>query len=116
MVNAKEFFEGNFLKAKDCKGGEICEILADAEMSEIKSKEGKVKIVMNIPIKFHDKDKLFTPNQMNGNILVEAFGEETNKWVGRKFKIKLVETIVFGELTDSIVVEPLDVVPTEKVN
>ena len=115
MANAKEFFEGNYLKAKDCKGGEICKIVSDAEMSEIKSPEGKVKIVMNIPIMFDDKAKLFTPNQMNGNILVEAFGDLTENWIGKEFKIALVKSIVFGELKNSIVIEPLNVVPTQKV-
>ncbi len=115
MTNAKEFFSGNYLKAEDCKGGEIYEILDEGEITEITNPEGKTKAVMNFQIRMDDQEKIFTPNKSNGNILVEAFGEETKSWVGKKFKIVLVKTRVFGKLKDSIVVEPQDVVSTQKV-
>ena len=115
MVNAKEFFSGNYLKAEDCKGGEICEILEDAEITEIQTPEGKTKAVMNLQVKMGEFEKTFTPNKSNGNILVEAFGEDTIKWIGKKFKIALTKVRVFGKVKDSIVVEPLDVVATQKI-
>ena len=115
MVNAKEFFSGNYLKAEDCKGGEICEILDEGEITEIQTPEGQAKSVMNFQVTFHDAEKTFTPNKSNGNILVDAFGEETNKWVGKKFKITMAKVRVFGKIKDSIIVEPLDVVPVIKM-
>jgi len=115
MVNAKDFFSGNFLKAEDCKGGEICEILDEGEITELTNPEGKVKSVMNFQVSFGESEKTFTPNKSNGNTLVEAFGEDTKSWVGKRFKISLAKVRVFGKLKDSIVVEPLDVVETQKV-
>lgn len=119
MVNAKDFFSGNFLKAEDCKGGEICELLDFGSMEEITSPEGKVKPVLNFEIKFdlegEVKEKTFTPNKSSGNLMVEAWGDDTDKWVGKRFKIVLAKVLVFGKIKDSIVVEPLDAVPTEKV-
>ncbi|MBA7553910.1 hypothetical protein ES705_46514 [subsurface metagenome] len=115
MVNAKEFFSGNFLKAEDCKGGEVCKILDEGEITELTNPEGKVKTVMNFQIKIGDQEKTFTPNKTNGNVLVEAFGEETGNWIGKEFKIALAKVSVFGKVKNSIVVEPLGVVPTEKV-
>ena len=115
MVNAKDFFSGNFLKADDCKGGEEVEILDEGEITEIKTPEGKVKSVMNIQVKINNQEKTFTPNKSNGNILVEAFGEDTEKWIGKRFKIELAKVRVFGEMKKSIVVEPLDVVKVEKI-
>lgn len=119
MINGKEFFSGNFLKAEDCKGGEVCEILDEGEVTELRSPEGKVKAVMNFQISFNvgaeSKERTFTPNQTNGNIFVEAFGETTDKWVGKRFKIILAKVLVFGKMKNSIVVEPLDVVPTEQI-
>ena len=124
MVNAKEFFSGNFLKAEDCKGGEICKILDEGEIVELTNPEGKVKTVMNFQIKViegseklaKEAEKTFTPNKTNGNILVEAFGEETRNWIGKEFKIVMGKTTVFGKVKDTIIIEPLGVVPTEKVN
>jgi len=119
MVNAKDFFSGNYLKAEDCKGGEVCEILDDGEVTEITTPEGKTKAVMNIQVMMNDgkesKEKTFTPNKSNGNILVEAFGEDTDLWIGKKFKIDLTKVRVFGKVKDSIVVVPQDIVPLEKV-
>ena len=119
MVNAKDFFSGNYLKAEDCKGGEICEILDEGEVTEIQTPEGKTKAVMNLQVMFDDgkekKEKTFTPNKSNGNILVEAYGEDTLTWVGKTFKIELTKVRVYGKVKDSIVVEPLDVVETKKV-
>ena len=119
MTNAKDFFSGNFLKAEDCKGGELCEILDEGEITELISPEKKVKAVMNFQISFNvgidSKEKTFTPNMTNGNILVDAFGEDTKSWVGKRFKIVLAKVLVFGKMKNSIVVEPLDVVPTEQI-
>ena len=119
MVNAKDFYSGDYLKAEDCKGGEICEISDEGELSEITSPEGKVKEVLNFQILFDVEgkklEKTFTPNKSNGNVLVEAFGEETDKWIGRRFKITLTKVRVFGKMKPSIIVEPLDVVATQKI-
>ena len=115
MVNAKDFFSGNFLKAEDCKGGELAEILDEGEITELQTPEGKVKAVMNFQISLNGVEKTFTPNKSNGNILVEAFGEDTKTWIGKKFKISLSKVRVFGKLKDSIVVEPQDVVKVEKI-
>ena len=107
-----------FLKAEDCKGGEICEIFDAGSMEEITSPEGKVKPVLNFEIKFdleHEvKEKTFTPNKSNGNVMVEAWGEDTDKWVGKRFKIELGKVNVFGKFKDSIMVKPLDVAKTEQ--
>lgn len=119
MVNAKDFFSGNFLKAEDCKGGELCEILDAGSMEEITSPEGKVKPVLNFDIRFDlegaKSEKTFTPNKSNGNVMVEAWGDDTDKWVGKRFKIALGKVNVFGKFKNSIIVEPLDVVETQKV-
>ena len=113
MVNAKDFFSGNYLKAEDCKGGEIVEILDEGEITEIQTPEGKTKAVMNIQVQIGEQEKVFTPNKSNGNILVEAFGEDTSAWIGKTFKIALTKVRVFGKVKDSIVVEPLDGIKTE---
>ena len=119
MVNAKEFYSGNFLKAEDCKGGEICKFLDEGEMEEITSPEGKTKEVLNFQVSFNvgkeEAEKTFTPNKSNGNILMEAFGEDTSKWIGRQFKITLQRVRVFGKMKPSIIVEPLDIVQTQKM-
>jgi hypothetical protein len=107
MTNARDFFSGNFLKAEDCKGGELVEILSEGELEEIQTPEGKPKAVMNYEVSVNGVKKSFTPNMTNGNILVKAFGEEDKAWIGKKFTIKLEKVRVFGKVRDSIIVMPL---------
>jgi len=112
MVNAKDFFSGNYLKAEDCKGGELCEILDEGKIEEIQTPEGTTKAVMNIQVEVdlegEKKEKTFTPNKSNGNILVGSFGEDTTRWIGKKFKIELTKVRVYGKVKDSIVVIPIE--------
>jgi len=112
----KDFFSGNFLKAEDCKGGEIVEFLDEGGITDITTPEGKTKAVMNFQVLVDGKEKTFTPNKSNGDLLLEAFGES---WKGRKFKITLTKVKVFGKIKPSIVAEPVleetDKVPVEKV-
>ena len=109
MTNVKDFFTGNFLKAEDLKGGEICEIMAIGEVSEINTPEGRVKSVLNYEVRIGEHTKTFTPNMTNGNIMLEAWGEDDEKWVGKKFQIELLDTIVFGKKKKTIVIKPIDV-------
>jgi len=53
------------------------------------------------------KDRIFTPNKTNGDTMVEAFGEDSDLWVGKKFTLKLADTIAFGKKTKTMLVEPL---------
>ncbi|MBA7680528.1 hypothetical protein ES703_88845 [subsurface metagenome] len=113
MVDAKDFYSGNFLKAEDCKGGEVVTFIDGGTVEEIVTPEGKAKTVLNFQVEYDGKEKTFTPNKGNGNILVEAFGEDSEKWVGKQFKITLTKVKVFGKVKDSIIVEPQDVIKTE---
>ena len=115
MTNAKDFFSGNFIKAEDCKGGEIVEIMSEGEVSEIRSPEGKLKPIMNYQVRIDGVEKDWTPNMTNGHILVEAWGGDDKLWIGKKFQIKLVDTIVFGKKKKSIIAEPMEEKPKLKI-
>lgn len=123
MVNAKEFFSGNYLKAELCKGGEVFEIMDEGNMEEIRTPEGKIKVVLNFDVKVIEgsenltpgKIKTFTPNKSNGDIMVKAWKSNTSNWNGKRFEIDLAKTQVFGKIKDSIVVIPLDVVEVQKI-
>ena len=111
MVNAKEFYSGNFLKAEACKGGEICEFINAGNQEEITSPEGQVKSILNFEVKYDiegiNNEKTFSPNKSNGNIFCDAWGEDTDNWVGKRFKIGIGKVNVFGKFKNSIIVEPI---------
>lgn len=117
MVNAKDHYSGNFLKAEDCKGGEIVTFLDGGTMEEIITPEQKTKVVLNFQVSVKkgtkEVEKTFTPNKGNGNLFVNAWGEDSEGWIGKTFKITLSNVMVYGKSKPSIVAEPLDVVKTE---
>lgn len=98
---------GDFLKAEDVKAGQVVTFLDSGVAAEITSPEGKVKKVVNFGVKLNGDEKSYTPNKTALQVLIEAFGDETEEWVGRKFKITLVKVNVFGTMKNSIVPEPL---------
>jgi hypothetical protein len=120
MANVKGYFSGNFIKAEECKGGEICTIKEAGQIETITSPEGDAKDVLNYKVEIGGIDKTFTPNKENGLIMIEAWGEDDEKWIGRKFKITLEKRLVWGKRKNSIVVEPVKEsaadVKTEKVD
>ena len=116
---------GSFLKAEDCKGGEIIEISDPGILSEITSPEGRVKKVLNfecLVIKGSEKletkkDITYTPNKAALGIFIEAWTDETEGWVGKRFEISLIKVPVFGKMKDSIVPKPLEeTAETDKAN
>lgn len=107
---------GSFLKAEDCKGGEIIEISDPGILSEITSPEGRVKKVLNfecLVIKGSEnleenKDVTYTPNKTALGVFVEAWEKDSEKWVGKRFEITLTKVPVFGKMKNSIVPKPLE--------
>ena len=107
MANVKKFFEGNFLKVEDCEGGELCEITGPGETGKIKDANGEDKEVRNYPVKVNGVEKTYSPNMTNGNIMMQAWGEDDDAWVGKKFTIKIEKIRAWGKLRDSIIVQPI---------
>ena len=52
-------------------------------------------------------DQMLTVNVTNNNILVKAFGSDSNDWLGKWIKLKLGQVTYKGEPIDSVVVEPI---------
>ena len=106
------------MKADDCKDGDIATIKAAGDPGEIEGEHGKTKVVMNYDVEINGQVKTFTPNMTNGRAMIAAWGEEDEAWVGKKFKIAIVQIRAFGKKVKSIEVECLDPtvkVPVEKV-
>jgi len=123
MVNAKEFFSGNFLKAEDCEGKEVFEMMNNGDMEEITTPEGKQKVLLNFDVKIISgsknltpgKIKTFSPNKSNGNLLVKSWGDDTDKWIGKRFQVEIGKVNVFGVMKKSIMVVPEEIIEPTKV-
>lgn len=98
---------GNFIKAEELEGNEIIEFLDEGEIAELTSPEGKTKSVVNFKVLLDGEERTFTPNKGNLAVFVEAWGDESEEWIGKKFKVELVKANVFGKMKNSIVAHPI---------
>ena len=92
---------GNYLNAKTCSDAEIGEFMNEGIQAEIDDKfhAGKKRKVYNFDVKYKDQDMILTPTDVQGNVLVKAFGKDTKAWIGKKFQTFLVQ--------DKLVLKPL---------
>ena len=91
-------FGGDFLSIKNSKDGDTATITGKPEYGTL-TFQGKEKKVVNMEIEVDNKKLTYTPPNKAGNTLVEAWGDEMDNWVGKKFTILHVE--------DKMVVRPV---------
>lgn len=74
---------GNFIKADDIKtSGPQKFHIAEVGIAEFDPKEGKTKKERRLELTFAD-DRKFTLNSGNTDVLIEAYGDETDEWTGK---------------------------------
>jgi hypothetical protein len=100
-MKASEFETSNYLNAKSA-GQYNGETLTIYEVKSEIVRENK-KLVIG----FESVEKLLIVNKTNRNALADAFGDETNDWLGRKVICHLTRVMYDGNLTPSIVLEPV---------
>ncbi len=64
-------------------------------------------------IKTRNGEKLLSFNQTSINNLIDAYGEETENWVGKNVKVWIVKASVGGKLKDVVYLSAPDWVMTE---
>ena len=98
---------GDYLNSAICKDADIVEVTGEGEKSAIE-KNGKTKEVYNIPVLLGSKKLVYTPGFKALKVLVEAWGDETKNWIGKKFQVKMVLMEVAGREMNVIRPQPLD--------
>ena len=90
MVNIGEL--ETYLNDKSCSEGDIVEILGEG-LIELKDDEQthRTKKLLNLPVKVNGQICLtYTPGKKALAELQNAWGKDTNEWVGKKFQVKFV--------------------------
>jgi len=84
-------WEGKEYEA-DIKNGDKVTILNSGDTTEGKYGEQKV-----FSIKTRNGEKNFTFNQPTVNVLIEAFGDDSNKWIGKEVKVLTKKDVIAGK-------------------
>lgn len=76
----------------DLKDGDVIKILDGGNVEMGKFGEQK-----NFTIKTRNGEKKLAFNQTTINVLIEEFGDETEKWIGREVRVLIVKKMIAGE-------------------
>jgi hypothetical protein len=96
MVDTNEL--ESFLNEKSVKEGDIVVILNEGniEQKEDQLSHRKYK-QLNLAVETSGRDLTYTPDKSAIEVLRKAFGNDSKKWVGKKFSVKLYPKKVFGK-------------------
>lgn len=70
-------------------------------------KSDLIREIKKLVIGFENVEKLLIANKTNRTALANAFGDETNDWLGCKVILHLTRVMYDGNLTPSVVLEPV---------
>jgi hypothetical protein len=101
----------NYLKTANVKNGDVITFQSEGEWIESRkftNKDGSPKSQFIIKVGLNGTQFDMSLNGMNRKALINAFGDETSGWNGRKASINVVKSLVSGEMKDVIVLTPMN--------
>jgi hypothetical protein len=113
MVDASKFFQskGTYLNASHVSAGDLDVIISEVQIETI-GRNAEQKLVLY----FKELPRGLAINKTNYETLFEAFGPETDGWIGGKVTLYPVETEFDGKKVDGIriKVDPSNRIPRQK--
>jgi hypothetical protein len=100
---------GNYLKTADANNGDKITFINAGDWIEstmYKYDDGNPKVDFVIKIMFKDEEKVMRLNKTNRDTLIQAFGNNTDEWVGKSALIIKEKVMVAGKKLDCITLEP----------
>lgn len=97
-VNKKISVQGEWAKAKeDIMSGDLIEILNEG--SEVLGDYGTRQV---FKINTRNGEKNLSFNQTSMNNLIDAYGDDTQNWVGKKANVEIIKSNVSGKLVNVV--------------
>ena len=87
-------FSGSYLKADEAKKGEVITILDSGkeQLSKFKYEDGNTKTDYLFKVEYMGEEKVLRMNANSRRAMVEAFGDDTENWIGKKAKLFIMPT------------------------
>jgi len=81
-------FSGDYVKVESTKDGDIAVIVSECKEEYNESLKKNIK---NMQVEIDGKEKTYSPNNVAGQALQNAFGLDTKDWIGQKFEIMHIQ-------------------------
>jgi len=108
MVDMKEYALGDFLSPIDVKDLEdkTAEITGEGILNE-DTPFGKA--VLEVPVKLSNgTERTYGMNKTSAKNIMEAYGEDTKKWVGKRISYTITQQNVQGQMRDVLYAQPVE--------
>lgn len=105
MASFKELYKPALLSADKLKKGIITGKIVNIGFEQVKGSDGDMKD--RIIIELDDEKTRISLNKTNGNILADAYGDETDDWIGKKIKVTTAMTTFMGKPCPGLVLTPV---------
>jgi len=102
-MDATEFYAGDWLKAADIGEKRVKVQIASIEAAQIK--EGKPK---KLVLEFSELQKKLVLNKTNAGKLMDAWGRETNGWIGKVVELYTALTTFQGAEVLALRLKPME--------
>lgn len=99
-----------YLKTEDIKQGDQITILDGGEFvasAKYTYQDGTPRKDLLFKVKHNDHDVSMRLNATNKKVLVAAFGEETESWIGKMVKLDTANVMVSGKMMKTIIMLPV---------
>lgn len=87
---------GKWLDKKELASGDVIKLTTEAQ--EVPSQQGGMQLVAKALVKGGDKEaKNLAINTPSKNALIQAFGDDTQEWVGKLLSVHVEKTVIAGK-------------------
>ncbi len=109
MAHYKSFYDRSYLYDFDLKGKEVIVEIARVEAGELQS-PGTTKKTRKPLVYFKGREKgpALALNKTNGKTIARIFGDDTDKWIGRRITLYPTTTLFGRETVGCIRVKPTE--------
>jgi len=104
---------GNYVKTAEVKDGDIITFKNEGvwiENTMYKYPDGNPKVDFVVKVEINGEEKSKRLNKKNRETVIEAYGNDTSKWIGKTAKITKEKMLVAGKKHDCILLEITGVV------
>lgn len=102
-MKVSDIYGSKYLKVEDVKGKKLDLVVEDVNEEEMKDDSGEKR--MRLILTLEDCQKRLVLNAGNATALSEAFGDDTDEWIGAGFRLKVGKVNFRNKKVDGLIIE-----------
>jgi hypothetical protein len=103
MADYRTYYDRDYIGAFDLLGKDVSKTIARVECKVLENAQGKSKKLI---VYFNGADKGFACCKTNAKTIAVMYGNDTDKWVGKRITLYPTTTNAFGANVECIRVRP----------